>query len=71
MSKVFLIIGFIFIVIGFSNHFGFNIPIISKLGNLPGDIRILRNNFSLYIPITTCILLSIFFNLIFKLFSKI
>ena len=71
MSKVFLIIGFIFIVIGLSSYFGFNIPIISKLGNLPGDIRLSRNNFSLYIPISTCALLSIFFTLILKLFSKI
>ena len=71
MSKIFLIIGFIFILIGLSNYFGYNFPIISKLGNLPGDIKISRNNFSLYIPISTCLLLSIVLTILIKLFSKI
>lgn len=44
----------------------------SFLGKLPGDIRIEKENFSLYIPITTMILISliltILFNIIFKIF---
>jgi len=28
------------------------------LGNLPGDIRIEREGFRMYVPITTCIMLS-------------
>jgi hypothetical protein len=28
------------------------------LGNLPGDIRIEREGFRLYVPVTTCIVLS-------------
>jgi uncharacterized membrane protein len=38
------------------------------LGNLPGDIKIERDNFRLYIPITTMILISIVINLIIRLF---
>lgn len=34
------------------------------LGRLPGDIRIERENFRFYFPITTMILLSILLNLI-------
>jgi hypothetical protein len=34
-------------------------PSIPLLGKLPGDIRIERENFNFYFPLTTCILLSL------------
>ena len=34
-------------------------PSMPLLGKLPGDIRIDRPGFTLYIPITTCLLLSV------------
>jgi len=34
-------------------------PSIPWLGRLPGDIRIERDNVRVYIPLTTCILLSL------------
>ena len=34
-------------------------PSIPGLGKLPGDIRIERENFRFYFPMTTCILLSV------------
>lgn len=34
-------------------------PSMPWLGKLPGDIRIERDNTSVYIPVTTCILLSL------------
>ena len=34
-------------------------PSIPLLGKLPGDIRIERENFRFYFPLTTCILLSL------------
>ncbi|MEX0994456.1 MAG: DUF2905 domain-containing protein, partial [Balneolaceae bacterium] len=37
------------------------------IGNLPGDIRIERENFSFYFPVTTMILASIFFSLLLTL----
>lgn len=38
------------------------------IGNLPGDIRIERENFKFYFPITTMILVSLLINLIIRLF---
>ena len=38
------------------------------IGNLPGDIRIEKENFRFYFPITTMILLSLAINLILRLF---
>jgi len=40
------------------------------LGELPGDIRIQKGNFSFYFPLSTCILISVVLSLIFWFFSK-
>lgn len=39
---------------------------LSWLGHLPGDIRIERENFTFYFPITTMILISLILNLIIR-----
>ncbi|MDN3669086.1 DUF2905 domain-containing protein [Echinicola jeungdonensis] len=38
------------------------------LGRLPGDIRVEKENFKFYFPITTMIILSIIFTLLLQLF---
>ena len=38
-------------------------PSLPWLGRLPGDIRIERENFRLYIPLATCLLLSLLLSL--------
>jgi len=40
------------------------------LGRLPGDILIKRENFSLYMPLATCLLLSLFVSLLLWLFRR-
>jgi hypothetical protein len=40
-------------------------------GNLPGDVRVERENFRFYAPFTTMILLSIFLSLLLWLLRKI
>jgi len=41
------------------------------LGNLPGDIRIVKDNYRIYIPLTTIILLSILLTLVFNIIKKL
>jgi hypothetical protein len=41
------------------------------LGNLPGDIRIKKENYSVYIPVTTMILISIALSVIVWLIRKL
>lgn len=43
----------------------------NMLGNLPGDIRIEKENFKLYIPITTSLLISVVISLVLILIRKI
>ena len=41
------------------------------IGRLPGDIRIERDNFRFYFPITTLIIFSLLFSLLFWFIKKI
>jgi hypothetical protein len=43
---------------------------VSWLGRLPGDIYIQRGNWSLYVPLATCLLLSVILTLVFSLFGR-
>ena len=43
---------------------------VSWLGRLPGDIYIKRGNWSLYVPLATCLLLSVILTLVFSLFGR-
>ena len=40
------------------------------LGRLPGDIVIERPGFTFYLPITTCLIVSIFISLVLKIFNR-
>jgi uncharacterized integral membrane protein len=64
-GKILIIVGLLAVVTGvvfyfFGNKLGF-------LGKLPGDIRIEKENFSFYFPLTTCILISILVSLIIRM----
>lgn len=62
-----IIIGLIIIVIGVLIRFT---PLAKYIGKLPGDIRVEKENFRFYFPITTLILLSIIINLLIRIFKK-
>ena len=40
------------------------------IGRLPGDITIRRGNFTVYFPITTCLIISVVLSLLVWLFRK-
>jgi hypothetical protein len=44
---------------------------IAWLGRLPGDIRIERPGGSIYLPITTCLVISVVLSLLGSLFSRL
>ena len=55
-GKLLVIIGIIVIIIGLIFWFGNNK--FGWFGNLPGDIRVEKKNYSFYAPITTMLLIS-------------
>ena len=64
MSKVLIILGVILILIGLIYPYLTNLG----LGRLPGDIVIKKENFNLYFPLTSAIIISIVLSIIFRLF---
>jgi len=66
LGKTIILIGIIVLIIGviiylFGDKF-------TWVGNLPGDIRIKKPNFTFYFPITTMILVSIILSLLLRIF---
>ena len=67
MGKIIIAVGALIIVIGIVVYFfGDKLYFI---GHLPGDIRIEKENFRFYFPITTMILLSLLLNGLLKLWK--
>ena len=65
MSKIFITLGIILILIGILYPYLNNLGI----GRLPGDIVIKKNNFNIYFPITSAIIVSIVITIILKIFK--
>lgn len=66
LGKILVIFGVIIVIVGVILMFFDKIPVIGKL---PGDIKIEKDNFKFYFPITTCIIISIIVNLVLFLIS--
>ena len=50
LGKLFLLLSIVFFAMWLLTTYGQTIPILGKLGHLPGDIRVERNGLSLYLP---------------------
>ncbi|MBI4029261.1 MAG: DUF2905 domain-containing protein [Candidatus Blackburnbacteria bacterium] len=61
-------IGIVLIVLGSFLWFFGKLPF---LGKLPGDIILKRESFSLYAPITTTIIISIFLSILLTIISNL
>lgn len=57
MGKVLILVGFLLVIIGALLHFTtFNFH---WFGRLPGDIRVENQNYSVFIPLTSMLLISV------------
>ena len=68
LGKLLMVVGGALILLGLVLYFGKGLGF---LGRLPGDIRIERPNVRVYLPLSTCILLSLLLSLISYLISKL
>ncbi|HOV98460.1 MAG TPA: DUF2905 domain-containing protein [Bacteroidota bacterium] len=66
LGKIVLSIGVILSIVGIALIAAPKIPF---LGKLPGDITIKKENYVVYIPLATCLLISIIVSAIFWLIS--
>lgn len=65
MQKALVIIGIVLVVAGLLWPWLSQLP----LGRLPGDIAIERGNTRIYLPIMTCLVVSVLLSLLFRLFG--
>jgi hypothetical protein len=65
-GKILILLGAVAVLIGVIIYF-FGDKF-TWLGHLPGDIRIEKENFRFYFPITTMILLSIILNILYRIY---
>ncbi len=64
MYKVFIFLGILFLLLGVITYLMGSF----SFGKLPGDIVIQKENYTLYIPLTSMILLSLVLSVIVNLF---
>lgn len=67
LARTLIIVGILLVALGLLLHAFPSLP----LGRLPGDIRIERPGTRIYVPITTCVLVSIVLTAALWLFSKL
>jgi hypothetical protein len=63
-------IGGILVILGAFLWIFRDVPLLNKLGRLPGDIRIQNDNFTFYFPLTTSILISLVLTLILWIIKR-
>ena len=66
MPRFLIILGLVILTIGILW------PLLSRLGlgRLPGDIVLQRESFTFYLPLMTCILVSLLLSAVFWLFNR-
>jgi len=67
MSRALIIAGLVLLILGVLLHVAPSFPV---LGKLPGDFRIERPGFRLYVPITSCVLISLVASAVLWIFSR-
>ena len=67
LARLLIVVGVVLALAGSLLLLAGKIPL---LGRLPGDIVIRREHWSLYAPLTTCILVSVLLTLLLSLFSR-
>ena len=67
-GKWLIVAGVLIVIVGVLIYFFHDK--LNWLGKLPGDIRVERDNFHFYFPITTMIVISVILTLLINLFRK-
>ena len=67
LSRTLIVAGLAIAGVGLLLHYGPSLP---WLGRLPGDIRIERPGFRFYLPVATCLVVSVGLSAIVWLLSK-
>ena len=67
LGRVLVVVGAVILITGLVMVLGPRIPV---LGNLPGDIRIQRENVTIFIPMGTMLVVSVVVSLVLALLNR-
>lgn len=67
MAKFLIIAGILLLIVGILLHFKISIPFI---GRMPGDIFIKGENYTVYFPLMTSIVVSIILSILLSIFLR-
>lgn len=67
-GRLLTIFGLVMVGVGLLIQFGPSLPLIGKL---PGDLRFDWGGFRLYVPLATCLVISVVLSLLLLLFSRL
>jgi hypothetical protein len=70
MGRAIVILGLVIAAIGLVIWIAPSIPLVNRLGRLPGDILVRRGNFTFYFPVVTSIMLSLLLTLLIALLRR-
>ena len=70
MGRAIVILGLVIAAIGLVIWIAPAIPLVNRLGRLPGDILVRRGSFTFYFPVVTSIVLSLILTLLFALLRR-
>jgi hypothetical protein len=68
LGRGLIILGVVFALVGYVLWLAPQLP---YLGKLPGDLRIEQPGFTLYLPITSCVVISVVLTLLAQLWSRL
>jgi hypothetical protein len=66
MARFLILVGIVLVMLGLLWPYVLRLG----LGRLPGDIVIERENFTVYLPLATCIVVSVLLSVVFWLFNR-
>lgn len=67
MGRTLILLGLVLVIAGLAVSFASRVP---WLGKLPGDFTFRSGGLTVYVPLATCLLLSVLFSLLSYLFRR-
>ena len=67
MGRTLILLGLVLVIAGLAVSFASRVP---WLGKLPGDFTFRSGGLTVYVPLATCLLLSLLFSLLSYLFRR-
>ncbi|MGH7843010.1 MAG: DUF2905 domain-containing protein [Candidatus Binataceae bacterium] len=70
LAKLLVVVGIATVMIGLLLWGGSSLPIVNRLGRMPGDIYVSRGNWSIYVPVTSAVVISVALSFLLALLRR-